>query len=120
MQENMDCHVTNTQDCCGETEIKLTEDTVYVPTVCTKCNQCPCLWDQNRSEVKRMIQRLKMDSWLQNSKQKDLYQAITGIIYQRPLGKGNHIPLPDCIVRAIRKSFPRTNKCPKYMGYRAE
>ena len=61
-KENMDRHVTVAQDCSGETAFKQTEDTVCIPTVCMKCNQCPCLWDQNRSDVERMIQRLKMDS----------------------------------------------------------
>ena len=34
------------------------------------------------------------------------YRSLCWLIYQRPLGRGIRIPLPDCCVQSIRSAYP--------------
>ena len=97
---------------------KVTERQQVRTTSCTECNQSPCYLIQMRSSIKSLFKRFDNDTRAPNLKRKEMYQLMTAMVHGRPLGKGNRIPLPSCLVRAVRKTFPRTAKCPKYMGYK--
>ena len=111
--------------CCqgNDSKTKRTDqnnvDTTGAPVdECPHCKHSPCFWIEEGYGLQMRIRRLKLDGWPSNEKRKEMYQMMTAIIHKRPLGKGNRRPLRSCVMKAIRRAFPRMEKCPKYMGYR--
>ena len=73
---------------------------------CVECRQAPCYWIQKKSCIKNVLKRLKCDTRSPNLKRKEIYQIMMEIIHQKPLGKGNRVPLPNCLVRAVFQDRP--------------
>ena len=87
------------------------------------CHQTPCVWLQHREEYNESLNdgSLIRDSGsntsgdLQNKQMRFLsYRAMSRILHGN-LGGGNRVPLPSCVVHAIRARFPDTEG--NYVGY---
>ena len=46
-----------------------------------------------------------------------LYRAYVKARWESPLGAGNRVRLPDCVVEAIRRHFPHPACCPETCDY---
>ena len=107
------------------------EDKEDVP-VCNICGGTPCEWDDYGKQcLITMGERFTADPhkegqyvcnrddacYTSGAVRKLIYKMFT---YQKHghLGKGNRIPIPSCVVKKIRKSYP--DPLEVYIGFHAE
>jgi hypothetical protein len=86
---------------------------------CEVCGGTPCDWDTYGEEVVATVQHtfesVEAASATDNGpRRKAAYQAYTYLRHGH-LGKGWRIPIPECVVKAVRNRWPSQDG--QYMGF---
>lgn len=116
-----------------EEEINMQEHNINehenYPTVCATCGSMPCEWieygkkalDQANCMYRTNANGGKVDDTnaevSNNRMRKALYRLFTYLKFGH-LGRGNRIPIPECVMKEFRKAFPDAGD--EYMGYYEE
>ncbi len=91
---------------------------------CPRCHQTPCIWVQHREEYNDSLNNGTLIREFgsnasgdpQNKQMRYLsYRAMSRMLNGH-LGGGNRVPLPPCVIHAIRAMFPDTEG--NYVGFR--
>jgi hypothetical protein len=88
----------------------------YSGQFCEKCDQPNCMWESVREDMIAYSNSLP-ENTPDNTSRRNLYpQMVIRLNDGAPLGKGNRVELPDCILSGVRHPFPSDDG--KYMGHR--
>jgi hypothetical protein len=78
----------------------------YVVDVCEHCKQETCVWEEKKEEMVAYNQ-MRCDGTPNKTRRHALYRQMAIKINDgEPLGRGNRMKLPTCVVAEIRKLCP--------------
>jgi hypothetical protein len=88
----------------------------YLGEFCEKCDQPKCVWESAKEDMVAYSESLPEDS-TDNVSRRNLYRQMAIRLNDgAPLGKGNRVELPGCVLLGVRHLFPSNDG--KYMGHR--
>lgn len=92
--------------------------------VCLICGETPCSLVEYADELEEVTKYVKyvvpdgLEEKTNTHRRYEAYRKFTELQYG-PLGKGNRIPLPNCIQSYIRSLWPNDGKEDEYTGYKS-
>ena len=72
---------------------------------CEKCDHSPCLWDQHKEDVTQHVLFMCDESAANNIKRKLMYQHMSYIVNEGPMGKKRRKRHAECVECGIRELF---------------
>jgi hypothetical protein len=86
----------------------------FAVDVCEHCKQETCEWEEKKEEMVAYNQTIGGDN-TNKSRRHSLYRQMAIKINDgKPLGRGNHMKLPTCVVDGIRELCPAQDRI--YVG----
>ena len=90
---------------------------MYWENVCSICQQNPCVVVEHLSYIHEIAMHLRNKGESNRAIRYQLYRRLSNKLHG-PLGRGNRVPLPDCLVDFVRENFPNENTAEQYVGFR--
>jgi hypothetical protein len=92
----------------------LSEWAAYPTTICADCGREACLCLASKEEMIMYNESLLREDIESNGR---IYQPMAFKMNgNAPLGRGNHVQLPKCVLAGVRSLFPSADG--EYMGHR--
>jgi hypothetical protein len=92
-----------------------TEWASYPTSICDDCGREACLWLSSKEEMILFNESLPEDTESNGRRRMIFHQMAFKMNGDAPLGRGNRVQLPKCVLAGVRSLFPSADG--EYMGH---